>query len=97
MTAPIIFLFSFHYQVSPSLSCLQIKLAFLRKRDNKTEDDLLVVHFHTVIFEMKNTPLLPEGDTGDPLSHKHAGGVFFLLFLFFFLPGDEMSGADSIA
>ena len=80
MTAPIIFLFSFHYQVSPRPSCLQIKLSFLRKRDNTTGEDLLEVHFHTVIFDMKNTPLVPEEDTGDPLSHKHAGLLFFFFF-----------------
>lgn len=77
MPAPIIFLFSSHYRVSPSPSCLQIKLAFLRKRDKETKEDRLVVHFHTVIFEMKNTPLVPEEDTGDLLSHKHTGLLLF--------------------
>lgn len=46
-----------------------------------------MVHFHTVIFEMKNTPLVPEENTGDPLSHKHAGfccfvGVCCVVFFF---------------
>lgn len=45
--------------------------------------------FHTIIFEMRNAPLVHEEDTGDSLSHKHAG------FLFFF-SGLEMSGADPI-
>lgn len=45
--------FFFPLQVSPSPSYLQMKLSFLRKRDNQIEEHLLVVYFHGVIFEMK--------------------------------------------
>ena len=77
-------LYSFFLSITKShLAHLVYKLSFFsyEKENNKIEEDLLVVSFHTAIFEMKNTASVHE-DTGDPLSGKHIG----------FFPGVEMSG-----